>query len=216
MPWLSLDPYPLLLPVQKEVDALLLRPTCPRLPATAVIARGTTPTPALLKQVFMYCPIRTLLSRERPSGVETGLSHSTMNNPTNVPTALPDCLPQALEGPVAPSYGADHSPDKAELFFPDVGYSGNALHCVIVEDIHVVQTLSQAKAEGEAQAVVSKPYAHQLLDKAPDEGPGPSTDTSHLKGVNVAIPMDTMKAHHPKLCGSILEFLSMADYLTYT
>ncbi|KAJ9062697.1 hypothetical protein DSO57_1008148 [Entomophthora muscae] len=38
---------------------------CPRLLATAVIARGTMPTPALLKQVFMYCPLRTLLSREK-------------------------------------------------------------------------------------------------------------------------------------------------------
>ncbi|KAJ9089688.1 DNA damage-inducible protein 1 [Entomophthora muscae] len=27
------------------------------------------------------------------------------------------------------------------------------------------------------------------------------------------MPMDTMKAHHPKLCGSILEFLSMTDDL---
>ncbi|KAJ9056748.1 hypothetical protein DSO57_1029769 [Entomophthora muscae] len=83
---------------------------------------------------------------------------------------------------LSPSYGADHSPDKAELFFPDVSYSGNALHCVIVEDVHVVQTRSQAKAEGKAQVVVSKTYARQLLDKAPNEGPGPSTDTSHLKG----------------------------------
>ncbi|KAJ9068671.1 hypothetical protein DSO57_1026374 [Entomophthora muscae] len=136
-----------------------------------------------------------------------------MNNPTNVPTVPPDCLPQALEGPVAPFYGADHSPDKAELFVPDVSYSGNALYCVIVEDVHVVQTRSQAKAKGKAQAVVSKPYTRQLLDKAPNEGPGPSTDTLHLKGVNIAIPMNTMKAHHPKLCGSILKFLSMADDL---
>ncbi|KAJ9087280.1 DNA damage-inducible protein 1 [Entomophthora muscae] len=52
-----------------------------------------------------------------------------------------------------------------------------------------------------------------MLDKAPDGGPGPSTDTLNLKGVNIAIPMDTMKAHHPKLCGSILEFLSMTDDL---
>ncbi|KAJ9085704.1 hypothetical protein DSO57_1011406 [Entomophthora muscae] len=58
---------------------------------------------------------------KRPSGVETGLSHSPMNNPTNVPTIPPDCLPQAPEGPVAPLYSADHSPDKAELFVLDVG-----------------------------------------------------------------------------------------------
>ncbi|KAJ9071119.1 hypothetical protein DSO57_1000792 [Entomophthora muscae] len=82
-----------------------------------------------------------------------------MNNPANVPTVPPDCLPQALEGPAAPSYGADHSSDKEELFVPDVGYSGNALHCVIVEDVHVVQRRSQAKAKGKAQVVVSKTYA---------------------------------------------------------
>ncbi|KAJ9066023.1 hypothetical protein DSO57_1013681 [Entomophthora muscae] len=136
-----------------------------------------------------------------------------MNNPTNVPTVLPDRLLQAPEGPVAPPYNADHSLDKAELFVLDIGYSGNALHPVIVEDVHVVQTHSQVKAKGKAQAVVSKPYARQLLDKAPNEGPGPSTDTLHLKGVDIAILMDTMKAHHPKLCGSILEFLSMEDDL---
>ncbi|KAJ9067352.1 hypothetical protein DSO57_1000264 [Entomophthora muscae] len=112
-----------------------------------------------------------LHSGKSPSGVETGLSHSTINNPTNVPNGLPDCLPPASERQIAPPDGADHSPDKADLFIPDTGYSGNALHCVIVEDIHVVQTHSQARAEGEAQAVVSKPYAHQLLDKAPNKGP---------------------------------------------
>ncbi|KAJ9053795.1 hypothetical protein DSO57_1020636 [Entomophthora muscae] len=133
--------------------------------------------------------------------------------PTNVPTVPPDFLLQAPEGLVAPPYGADHSPDKAKLFVPNFSYSGNALHRIIVEDVHVVQTNSQAKAKGKAQVVVYKPYTCQLLDKAPNEGPGPSTDTSHLKGVNVAIPMDTMKAHHPKLCGSILKFLSMADDL---
>ncbi|KAJ9089243.1 hypothetical protein DSO57_1014994 [Entomophthora muscae] len=102
---------------------------------------------------------------------------------------------------------------KAELFVPDIGYSGVALHCVIIEDIHIVQTRSQARAKGKAQEVVSKPYAYQLLDKTPEKGPGPSTDTLHLKGVNVAIPMGTMKAHHPELCGSILKFLSMVDDL---
>ncbi|KAJ9089674.1 hypothetical protein DSO57_1010377 [Entomophthora muscae] len=80
-----------------------------------------------------------------------------MNNPINVPTVLPDCLPQAPEGPVASPYRAGHSPDKVELFVLDVGYSGNALHRVIVEDVHVVQTRSQAKAKGKAQVVVSSP-----------------------------------------------------------
>ncbi|KAJ9060245.1 hypothetical protein DSO57_1032908 [Entomophthora muscae] len=148
-----------------------------------------------------------------PSGVETVIPHSTIDNPTNVPAVPPDCLPQAPEGQVVPPYGANYSPDKADLFVPDIGYSGNALHCIIVEDIYLVQTCSQARAKGKAQAVVSKPYARQLLDKAPEKGPGPSTDTSHLKGVNIAIPMDTMKAHYPELCGSILKFLSMADDL---
>ncbi|KAJ9061901.1 hypothetical protein DSO57_1016135 [Entomophthora muscae] len=88
-----------------------------------------------------------------------------MNNPTNVPTVPPDRLPQAPEGLVAPPHGADHSPYKAELFVPEVGYSGNALHRVIVEDVHVVQTRSKANAKGKAQVVVSKPYTRQLLTK---------------------------------------------------
>ncbi|KAJ9052494.1 hypothetical protein DSO57_1033567 [Entomophthora muscae] len=165
------------------------------------------------KTGFMYCPLRKLLPREKTKWSRDRTLSLHYKSPTNVPTVPPERPLQAPEGSAAPSYGADHSPDKAELFVPDVGYSGDALHCVIVEDVHIVQTRSQAKAKGKAQAVDSKPYAHQLLDKAPDEGPGPSTDTSHLKGVNVAIPMDTMKAHQPKLCGSILKFLSMADDL---
>ncbi|KAJ9059561.1 DNA damage-inducible protein 1 [Entomophthora muscae] len=150
---------------------------------------------------------------ESPCGVEAGLSHSTIDNPTNVPNVPPDCLSQVPAGHVEPPSGSNHSLDKAELFVPDISYSGNAFHCVIVEDVHKVQTCSQARAKGKAQAVVSKSYACQLLDKAPDEGPGPSTDTLHLKGINVAIPMDIIKAHHPEMCGSILEFLSMADDL---
>ncbi|KAJ9055619.1 hypothetical protein DSO57_1002094 [Entomophthora muscae] len=100
-----------------------------------------------------------------------------------------------------------------KLFVPDIGYSGNTLNCVIIEDVHVVKTHSQTRAECKVQAVVAKPYACQPLDKAPDKGPGPSTNTSHLKGVKVAIIMDTMKAHHPELYESILEFLSMVDNL---
>ncbi|KAJ9087427.1 hypothetical protein DSO57_1033475 [Entomophthora muscae] len=131
----------------------------------------------------MYCPLRTLLPREKTKWSRDRNISLHYEQPHQCPHCLPDRPSQAPEGPAAPSYGADHSPDKAELFVPEVGYSGNALHCVIVEDVHVVQTCSQAKAKGKAQAVVSKPYARQLLDKAPDEGPGPSTDTLHLKGV---------------------------------
>ncbi|KAJ9077519.1 hypothetical protein DSO57_1015921 [Entomophthora muscae] len=161
-------------------------------PNASVKPRPLPAPPADMSKVTCHCcnckghyaNSCTSKTGKRPSGVETGLSNSTLDNPTNVPTVPPDRQPQAPEGPVAPPYGADHSPDKAELFFPDVGYSGNALHRVIVEDIYVVQTRSQAKAKGKAQEVVSKPYACQLLYKAPDEGPGPSTDTLHLKGVN--------------------------------
>ncbi|KAJ9049785.1 hypothetical protein DSO57_1021006 [Entomophthora muscae] len=142
-----------------------------------------------------------------------GLSHSTIDSPTNFPTVPPDCLLQAPEGSVATPYSANHSPDKAELFVPDISYSGDALHRVIVKNVQVVQTCIQARAKGKAQTVVSKPYALHLLDKVPNKGPDPSTDTSHLKGVNGTIPIEIMKAHHPELCGSILEFLSMADDL---
>ncbi|KAJ9053609.1 hypothetical protein DSO57_1022626 [Entomophthora muscae] len=149
MPWLSLGLYPLLPSVQKEVGTLLLRPTCPRRSRTATSGH--------------YHPGKS------PSGVETVLSHSTIDNPTNVPTVPPDCLPQAPEGQVVPPYSANHLLDKAELFVPDISYSGNALHHVIVEDVHIVQTRSQARAKGKAQPVVSKPYARQLLDKAPQK-----------------------------------------------
>ncbi|KAJ9076690.1 DNA damage-inducible protein 1 [Entomophthora muscae] len=161
----------------------------------------------------MYCHPRHYHPGKSPSGLETGLSHSTIDNPTNIPNIPPDYLPQVPEWYVEPPSVAGHSPNKAELFVPGIGYSGNVLHHLIFEDVHTVQTHSQARAKGKAQVVVSKPYTFQLLDKAPGEGPSPSTDTLHLKGINVAIPMDTMKAHHPEMCGSILEFLSMADNL---
>ncbi|KAJ9062523.1 hypothetical protein DSO57_1009869 [Entomophthora muscae] len=66
MTWSSLDLYPLFLSVQKGVGALLLRPTCPRLLTIAVIVRGTTQIPALLKQAFTYCHLKTFPSREKP------------------------------------------------------------------------------------------------------------------------------------------------------
>ncbi|KAJ9072349.1 hypothetical protein DSO57_1028473 [Entomophthora muscae] len=141
-----------------------------------------------------------------PNRVETGLSHSTIDTPTNVPNVPPDCSTQVPEAHMESLSGVSHSPDRAELFFPDISYSGNTLYCVIVEDVYIVQTHSQKRLK-------AKPKQLSLSYKAPDEGPGPSTDTSHLKGVNVAIPMDTMKAHHPKLCGSILESLFMMDNL---
>ncbi|KAJ9049316.1 hypothetical protein DSO57_1025738 [Entomophthora muscae] len=86
-----------------------------------------------------------------------GLSHSTIDNPTNVPTVPPDCLSQAPEGPAEPPSSVDHSPDKAELFVPYIGNSGDALHRVIVEDIHEVQKCSQERAKGEAQAFFLSP-----------------------------------------------------------
>ncbi|KAJ9069268.1 hypothetical protein DSO57_1020080 [Entomophthora muscae] len=171
------------------------------------MSKGITQKPALLRQVSTYCHPRTLTSREKPKWSRDrtlSLHYRYTYQCSNIP---PDCPTQVLEGHTKPPSCVNHSPDKADLFFLDLGYSGNDLHCVIVEDIHTT------RAKGEAQAVVSKPYTCQLLDKAPDKSSGPSTDTLHLKGVNVAILMDIMKNHHPELCGSILEFLSMAENL---
>ncbi|KAJ9078809.1 hypothetical protein DSO57_1002870 [Entomophthora muscae] len=85
------------------------------------------------------------------------------------------------------------------LFTPDTGFSGNALHQVLVDD--------------EATKEVSKPYACQLLDNTPDVEPQRSGDATPLRGVNMAIPMKTMKDHHPELCDSIFKLLSTADNL---
>ncbi|KAJ9078356.1 hypothetical protein DSO57_1007393 [Entomophthora muscae] len=97
----------------------------------------------------MYFHPKTVSSSESPSGVETGLSHSTTDTPINVPSVLPDFPAQELEDNVELPSGANYSPDRDKLFVPDKGYPGNTLHCVIVEDVHTVQTLSQAKAECE-------------------------------------------------------------------
>ncbi|KAJ9054540.1 hypothetical protein DSO57_1013413 [Entomophthora muscae] len=99
------------------------------------------------------------------------------------------------------------------LFTPDTGFLGNALHQVLVNNVHMVQTRSKVWASQEATKEVSKPYTCQLLDNTPDTEPQRSGDATPLRGVNVAIPMETMKDHHPKLCDSIVEFLSTANNL---
>ncbi|KAJ9079806.1 DNA damage-inducible protein 1 [Entomophthora muscae] len=77
----------------------------------------------------------------------------------------------------------------------------------------MIQTCSKVQASQEAIKEVSKPYACQLLDNTPDTEPQHSGDATPLRGVNVAIPMETMKDHHPKLCDSIVKFLSTANNL---
>ncbi|KAJ9073612.1 DNA damage-inducible protein 1 [Entomophthora muscae] len=77
----------------------------------------------------------------------------------------------------------------------------------------MVQTCSKVQASQEATKEVSKPYACQLFDDTPDTEPQRSGDATPLRGVNVAIPMETMKDHHLKLCDSIVKFLSTAKNL---
>ncbi|KAJ9081517.1 DNA damage-inducible protein 1 [Entomophthora muscae] len=77
----------------------------------------------------------------------------------------------------------------------------------------MVQTCSKVQASQEAAKEVSKPYARQLLEDAPDKEPQHLGDATPLRGVNVAIPMETMKDHHPELCDSIVKFLSTANNL---
>ncbi|KAJ9067034.1 hypothetical protein DSO57_1003737 [Entomophthora muscae] len=96
---------------------------------------------------------------------------------------------------------------------PDTWFSGNALHQVLVDNVHMVQTRSKVQASQEATKEVSKPYAYQLLDNMPDTEPQHLGDATPLRGVNVAILMETMKDHHPKLCDSIVKFLSTANNL---
>ncbi|KAJ9079708.1 hypothetical protein DSO57_1032635 [Entomophthora muscae] len=103
------------------------------------------------------------------------------------------------------------SPDL--LFTPDTGFSGNALHQVHIDNVHMVQTCSKVQASQEATKEVSKPYACQLLDDTPDMEPQHSGDATPLRGVNLAIPMETMKDNHPELCESIVKFLSTANNL---
>ncbi|KAJ9067370.1 DNA damage-inducible protein 1 [Entomophthora muscae] len=77
----------------------------------------------------------------------------------------------------------------------------------------MVQTCSKVQASQEATKEVTKPYACQLLDDTPDTEPQCLGDATPLRGVKVAIPMETMKDHHPELCDSIVKFLSTANNL---
>ncbi|KAJ9067770.1 hypothetical protein DSO57_1035868 [Entomophthora muscae] len=99
------------------------------------------------------------------------------------------------------------------LFTPDTGFWGNVLHQVLVNNVHMVQTYSKVQDSQEATKKVSKPYACQLLDNAPDTEPQCLGDATPLKGINMAIPMEIMKDHHPELCDSIFKFLSTANNL---
>ncbi|KAJ9090181.1 DNA damage-inducible protein 1 [Entomophthora muscae] len=102
----------------------------------------------------------------------------------------------------------------SDLFFtPDAGFLGNVLHQVLVDNVHMVKTCSKVHASQEATKKVSNPYACQLLDKTPDTEPQNSGDVTPLRGVNVAIPMEKMKDHHPELYNSIVKFLSTANNL---
>ncbi|KAJ9050332.1 hypothetical protein DSO57_1015356 [Entomophthora muscae] len=97
------------------------------------------------------------------------------------------------------------------LFTPDTGFLGNALHQVLVDNVHMVQTCSKVQASQEATKEVSKPYACQLLDNTPDTEPQRSGDTTPLRGVNIAIPIKKMKDHYPELCDIIVESLFTAN-----
>ncbi|KAJ9069536.1 hypothetical protein DSO57_1017695 [Entomophthora muscae] len=101
-----------------------------------------------------------------------------------------------------------------DLFFnPDTGFLGNALHQVLVDNVHIIKTCSKVQASQEATKEVSKPYACQLLDNSSDMEPQSSGDATPLRGVTVASPMETMKDHHPELCNIIFKFLSTANNL---
>ncbi|KAJ9057710.1 hypothetical protein DSO57_1020045 [Entomophthora muscae] len=99
------------------------------------------------------------------------------------------------------------------LFTPDTWFLGNVLHQVLVDNVHMVQNCSKVQASQEATKEVSKPHVCQLLDDTPDTEPQHLGDTTPLSSVNVAIPMETMKDHHPELCNSIVKFFSTADNL---
>ncbi|KAJ9079819.1 hypothetical protein DSO57_1031609 [Entomophthora muscae] len=77
----------------------------------------------------------------------------------------------------------------------------------------MVQIFSKVQASQEATKEVSKPYACQLLDNTPDMEPQRLGDATPLRGVNVAMFMETMKDHHPELCESIVKFFSTANNL---
>ncbi|KAJ9078768.1 hypothetical protein DSO57_1003232 [Entomophthora muscae] len=99
------------------------------------------------------------------------------------------------------------------LFMPDTRFSGNALHQVLVNNVHMLQTCSKVQASQEATKEVSKPYACQLLDNAPNMEPQRLGDATPLGASMWPSPWITMKDHHPELCDSIVKFLSTANNL---
>ncbi|KAJ9077266.1 DNA damage-inducible protein 1 [Entomophthora muscae] len=124
------------------------------------------------------------------------------------PRPVPN-LPGRSEAPT----NNNKPPPKPNITKPDTGFLGNLLHQVLVNDVHMVQTCSKVQASQEATKEVFKPYACQLLDNTPDREPQHLGDVTPLRGINVAIPMETMKDHHPELCDSIVKFISTDNNL---
>ncbi|KAJ9073880.1 DNA damage-inducible protein 1 [Entomophthora muscae] len=157
----------------------------PRWSVIAATRRAITPLVATQRRISTHYPLGIQSTGKSQCGVEEELSTSTQS--TNVPPDL--------------------------LLTPDTRFLRNALHQVLVNDVHMVQTLSKVQASQEATKEVSKPYACQLLDNTPDTEPQHSGDATPLRSINVAIPMEKMKDHHPELCDIIVKFLSTADNL---
>ena len=70
-------------------------------------------------------------------------------------------------------------------------------------------TRSKAPADSsQAQEIVSKPFARQLLDYVQDPNLEPSPQLHKLESVSVSLPLSTMKSCCPKLNGAFTSFLN--------
>ena len=77
-------------------------------------------------------------------------------------------------------------------------------------DIHTVQIRSQTRnlASVEATQAVSKPYATQIQESLVNRQSTCSSNTPTLKGVQLALPLDSIASNFPDVCRSLRAILN--------
>lgn len=80
---------------------------------------------------------------------------------------------------------------------------------VVANDLYAVKTRSQAQAAHREDAVkkVSKPYSAQIQDAITNRRSSCANDTPSLKSIQVAFPLDELKASYPDVCESLLRIV---------
>ena len=93
-----------------------------------------------------------------------------------------------------------------------VSTMGDSIHSVIENDVHAITRANARSSEflREAEDIVSKPYARQILDKAVGNAILNSQSppkSSGIKSCNISMPMTELAKMSPGIAKDLLVFL---------